>query len=83
MYICMDIKIGKEMLAKPKIMNKAYLLTSRSKGGIKPLLEGGARLEDRWQEEVEESPQFWELILKRCSGEQQTVWSIVECVECL
>ena len=54
----------------PHITN---LLSSGGEGRIEPLLKGADRFEDRRQQEVEQSPQLGQFILKRCAGEQKAV----------
>ena len=41
------------------------LLAGERERGVEPLLEGGAALEDRWEEEVEEGPELGKLVLQR------------------
>ena len=51
------------------------------KGRVEPLLEGGDRLEDVWEEEVEQGPHLWQAILEWRAGQQESVWRYVMRVE--
>lgn len=63
-------------------MNKgSYLFSSHGKGGVEPLLEGAAALENGWQQEVEQCPQLRQLVLQWCPCQQDTPWSQVVCVQ--
>ena len=58
-------------------------LSCHGKGCIEPLLEGAAALEDSGQEEVEQGPQFWQLVLERGAGEEEAPRSHVVGVQYL
>jgi hypothetical protein len=50
-----------------------HLFSGNSERRVEPLLEGVAGAEDRWQQKVEQRPEFRQFILQRRSREQQTV----------
>lgn len=54
-----------------------HLLPSHGEGGIEPLFECAAALEDGGQQEVEEGPELRQLVLQRSACQQHTPWSQV------
>lgn len=50
-----------------------HLLSGGSERGIEPLLKCRHRLENGRQEEVEQGPQFGQLVLKRRTRQEETV----------
>ena len=54
-----------------------HLLSSHGEGGVEPLLESRAALEDGRQEEVEQGPELRQLVLQRGAREQHAAWSQV------
>ena len=58
-----------------------YLFARDSEWSIEPLLKGVAGLEDGGQQEVEEGPQLWQLVLQWRASQQQSVVGGVVSVE--
>lgn len=55
--------------------DRTYPLSCHGKWSIEPLFKGAAALEDSGQEEVEQSPKLWQLVLEWCAGEQEATRS--------
>ena len=52
-----------------------YLFSCHGKRSIEPLLEGGTRLEDSGQQEIQQSPQLWKFVLQQSLGKLHLVKS--------
>ena len=65
----------------PNTLQPPHLLSGGGERRVEPLLEGGHRLEDGGQQEVEQGPQLGQLVLERRPRQQQTVGRVVRRVE--
>lgn len=58
-----------------------HLFSSHGEGGVEPLLEGAATLENGGQEEVQQGPQLRQFVLQWCSRQKDSARGQVMSVE--